>query len=113
VAPAYIEPGLAGDELSIEARQRHNMQKLFGFMHVVEKVLNNHADVVDGLDFGSRASKRAGREQSLEVKLTQSDIVKVAGIIEANDGKLKEDVAQGVQKLWGFLEANNVGISQL
>ena len=95
----YIEPGQEGDDLGIDGRHRHNMQKLFGFLHVVEKVLNNHADVVDGLGFCSRASKRAGREQSLEFKLMQSDIVKVAGIIEANGGKLKEDVAQGVQKL--------------
>ena len=54
MAPMYVEPGKEGDELGIEGRHRHNMHKIFGFLHVVSKVLNNHADVADDLDLCSR-----------------------------------------------------------
>ena len=67
-APIYVEPGADGDELGIEGRHRNNMQNMFGFMAHVQKVLNGHAGLIDGGDFELRSSKRAAREQALDIK---------------------------------------------
>ena len=74
VAPMYVEPGVTGDDLSAGARHLHNMQKIFGFLQVVEKVLNNHADVGDQLDFESRVAKGTVRDRSIEAKAMKSDL---------------------------------------
>ena len=67
VAPLYVEPGADGDSMGLEGRHRNNMQKMFGFMDHVARVVNNHADLDDCSDFEQRVSKRAIRGQSLEI----------------------------------------------
>ena len=120
LAPLYVEPGSDGDAMGVEGRHRHNMQKMFGFMAHVEKVLNNHADYIDGVEFEQRAFKRASREQALETKSLESRVVKadrefqrVYGIAEVDHLKLKEDVVTSVAAVWEFLSQNNCGIMQL
>ena len=120
LAPLYVEPGSAGDELGIEGRHRSNMGKLFDYLAHVERVTNENADLLDGLSYESRVLKRADRNHALEtqsIKIAMVDageeLKQVAGIVEANDAKLKEDMASSVRGLWEFLEANNGGIMNM
>ena len=120
LAPQYIEPGADGDALGVEGRHRHNMQKLFGYLAHMEKVANDHADHIDGMAFEHCGFKRSMRDMAMGVKSAKSQLVQsddefklLAGIVEANDTKLKLDFAASVQGIWGFLEANNVGIMKL
>ena len=61
LAPMYVEPGGDADTLGIEGRHRNNMEKIFGYLHHLEKVVNSHADDVDDLDFERRVARRAAR----------------------------------------------------
>ena len=69
LAPLYVEPGAAGDELGIEGRHRSNMGKLFDYLAHVERVTNENADLIDGLSCGSRVFKRANHDIGLEFSM--------------------------------------------
>jgi hypothetical protein len=120
LAPQYIEPGTEGDALGVEGRHRHNMQKLFGYLAHMEKVVNDHAAQLDGVIFEQRSSKRSTRKTALEFKAFKAGLVQtneecqiLANVVEANDCKLKMDFAESMKGIWGFLETNNVGIMGL
>ena len=110
--------------MGVEGRHRHNMVAMFQYMASLERVVNDHADAIDGGGSSALGLRRRVEGKVLEMESVKFDIesMKVAisktdddaklmaGIIDSNDGELKEDVAQSVQRLWGFLEANHLGI---
>jgi len=109
-APTYVEPGAEGDALGVEGRHRNNMGKLFGYLVHLAKVVINHADMADNSDFEQRVAKRAAREKLLEMKATKDMLHKgskelqlVAGIVQANDQKLKTDMEQSAKGVLGLL----------
>ena len=120
VAPYYVEPGTDGDLLGVEGRHRNNMQKLFGYLAHLETVVNDHADIVDGLVAEQEGLVSSVRNLAADMKFTKNQLARTEGecklltdIVEANDLKLKMDFEKAIQGVWGFLEANNGGIMKL
>ena len=120
VAPICVEPGAEGDAMGVEGRHRHNMQKLFGYLTHMEKVVNDHAEHLDAVAFEQSPGRRSNRELALEIKVVRAGLSKseeeakiIAGIVGANDDKRKSDLAASSQGIWNFLEANNIGIMEL
>ena len=101
VAPLYVEPGAAGDTMGVEGRHRHNMQKLFGYMAQVEKVVNEHAESFDAADLSVRVLKRQGHVQAVEFKTLKSILVQAdvenKRVLVANDEALKsQELVRGL-----------------
>ena len=104
VAPLYVEPGMDGDTMGVEGRHRHNMQKIFGYMAQLGKVVNEHADAFDAADLDPRVLKRQAHAQALEVKTMKGVLMQAAEenkrILDANDGAWKAAVATSIQSVW-------------
>ena len=99
LAPLYVEPGAAGDELSVEGRHKHNLSKLFDYLAHMERVTNENADILDVLSLEGRVAKRADYDRGLEIQSIKiamvdsgNELKTVASIVEANDAKLTEDM---------------------
>ena len=135
----YLEPAADGHD---EARHRANMKALFACVANLATVADSHAGHLDTMGDNHLVlldhQEEAVSDLALKFKSTQlnlqmtagetKDIIEVAedkhaqlekevkvlvGLVEANDFKLKADVSQSFQGVWGFLEANNAGIAQM
>ena len=112
--------------MGVGGRHRHNMVAMFQYMANMERVINDQADAIDGGGSSALSLRHRVEGQVLEMESVKFDIesMKVAiatldedaslmaGIIEANDDKFTEDVAQGVEELWSCLDADNHGVLQ-
>jgi hypothetical protein len=122
-APVFVEPGLDGDELGVEGRHRNNMLSLFGFVEHVEKVLNNHADLLDGTDLELRVQRRSARAQALEVKALKAEAEEMNGMkkhLDKTEEEMKQilimmeaSVAQSNTGIWDFPQANDEGVMMM
>ena len=106
VAPLYIAPGGEGDPMGADGRRAHNMEKIYGFMNVVAQVLDQHAECIDLAQYEQKLTGRADRDRATEIKAAKAGILKVeedfqsmAGIVQANDERLKEGFAASTAKI--------------
>ena len=117
LAPVYVEPGQDGDSLGIEGRHRHNMEKIFGYLEHIAKVVNDHAEDLDEVDFERRLARRTSQAQAEELTALKDTIAKTdtenKAILEKNDANLKGVVENALKGVWDFLSQNNQGIQQL
>ena len=103
VAPVYVEPGAAGDSLGVEERHRTNVRRLFLYMTHVEKLVNNHAEILDEVSRDSRAAQKTARAAALETKTMKNDIRKadheLKDVMENNDAMVKAHTVASLQQI--------------
>ena len=110
-APIYIEPGKEPEGV------KSNAERVFDYLAHIERVINDHADIIEAADAEEDVVRDRMDLQALDMANMKSVIAKAdadsKAILEYNDGKLKEDMAASFQKVWDFLSQNNTGIAQM
>ena len=83
----------------------------------LEKVINDHADMLENHDVSEEIIR--GRVDNMAVDVANSKaIIAQAGEnnkkpLEENDAMLKESMATSIQALWDFFAQNNAGIAKM
>ena len=49
-APVYVEPGTEGGSMGLDGRHRVNSKQVSQYLSQLERVMNDHADVLDNRD---------------------------------------------------------------
>ena len=116
-APVYVDPGAEGDSMGVEGRHRHNAKQIFQYLSQLERVMNDHADVLNDRDVTEELLRRRLDSQAMEIAHVKAIISKADAetkqAIEMNDAKLKEAMETSLKAVWDFLAQNNAGIQQL
>ena len=100
-APVFIEPGTE------EAGVKSNAHRVFDYLAHLEKVVNEHAGLLDNLDVGEELLRGHLDNQPIDVAnakaIIEGNDAEFKRALEFNGAKLKENMATSVQALWDFL----------
>ena len=110
-APIFVDPSNTPDGV------QSNAERVFNYLAHIEKVINDHADVIEAADAEEEFLRNRLDAQALEMANMRSVIAKAdadsKAVLESNDAKLKGDMEVAFQKVWDFLAQNNAGIAQM